>query len=75
MTSSKRAPGSPFELLADEASWTIGGNSVASRTYREDVLREAIRPFNARRTVGINPTVKSITADSDSGSLKPSEHS
>lgn len=59
--------GNPFELLADEASWTIEGNSVASKTYatKEDFLREVIRPFNARMSVGIKPTVRSITADAD----------
>lgn len=59
--------GNPFELLADEASWTIEGNSVASRTYatKEEFLDEVIRPFNARMRVGIKPTVKSITAESD----------
>lgn len=57
--------GSPFELLADEASWTIEGNSVASKTYptKEAFLREVIRPFNARMSAGIKPTIKSITAD------------
>ena len=63
----KAGSGNPFELLADEASWTIEGNSVASKTYptKEDFLREVIRPFNARMSVGIKPTVKSITADAD----------
>jgi ketosteroid isomerase-like protein len=59
--------GNPFELLEDEASWTIEGNSVASKTYptKEDFLREVIRPFNARMSVGIKPTIKSITAEAD----------
>jgi ketosteroid isomerase-like protein len=63
----KAGTGNPFELLADEASWTIEGKSVASRTYptKEDFLREVIRPFNARMSVGIKPTVKSITAEGD----------
>lgn len=61
----KAGTGNPFELLADEASWTIEGNSVASRTYatKADFLREVIQPFNARMAVGIRPTVKSITAE------------
>ncbi len=63
----KAGTGNPFELLADEASWTIEGNSVASRTYatKEDFLREVIRPFNARMSVGIKPDVRSITAEGD----------
>jgi ketosteroid isomerase-like protein len=63
----KAGTGNPFELLADEANWTIEGNSVAARTYatRADFLREVIQPFNARLAVGIRPTVKSITAEGD----------
>lgn len=59
--------GSPFDLLADKASWTIAGNSVASRAYptKEAFMREVIRPFNARMSAGIKPTIKSITADGD----------
>ena len=63
----KAGTGNPFELLADEASWTIEGNSVASKRYptKEDFLREVIRPFNARMSVGIKPTVRSVTAEAD----------
>lgn len=63
----KAGTGNPFELLADEASWTIEGNSVASKRYptKEDFLREVIRPFNARMSVGIKPTVRSVTAEND----------
>ena len=59
--------GNPFELLADEASWTIEGRSIASKTYptKEDFLAEVIRPFNARMAVGIKPAVRSITAEAD----------
>jgi hypothetical protein len=46
--------GSPFARLADDANWTITGNSLASKTYhsRESFLSEVIRPFNARMSVG-----------------------
>lgn len=59
--------GNPFELMTDEASWTIEGNSVVSKRYptKEDFLVEVIRPFNARMSVGIKPTVRSITAQAD----------
>ncbi|WP_423601804.1 nuclear transport factor 2 family protein [Sphingomonas sp. MS122] len=59
--------GSPFDLLADEASWTIEGNSAASRRYpsKEAFMAEVIRPFNARMAVGIKPAVRSITAEGD----------
>jgi ketosteroid isomerase-like protein len=63
----KAGTGSPFDLLADEASWTIEGNSVASKRYptKETFLAEVIRPFNARMSVGIKPTVRSVTAEAD----------
>jgi uncharacterized protein len=44
------APCGPYDLLAENASWTIVGRSAASRTYesREAFMRDVIRPFNAR---------------------------
>ncbi|MGA7810340.1 nuclear transport factor 2 family protein [Bradyrhizobium sp.] len=59
--------GSPFELLTEDASWTIEGRSVASKTYRgrETFLREVIRPFNARISVGLKPSIRGIYADGD----------
>ena len=59
--------GSPFELLADDATWTIEGRSAASRTYpsKAAFLREVIEPFNARLSVGLKPTVRSLTAEAD----------
>ena len=42
--------GSPFDLLAEEADWTIVGSSPLSKTYpdRQAFLDEVIGPFNAR---------------------------
>jgi len=59
--------GGPFELLADDATWTIVGHSVASKTYegREAFMREVIRPFNARMEVGLKPTIRGLYADGD----------
>jgi len=59
--------GSPFDLLADDATWTITGNSLASKTYhsRESFLSEVIRPFNARMSVGLKPTIRSIYGEDD----------
>jgi len=59
--------GSPFELLADDASWTFEGNSVASKTYqgRETFMRDVIRPFNARMSEGLKPTIREVCADGD----------
>jgi ketosteroid isomerase-like protein len=57
--------GSPYDLLADDATWTIAGNSLASKTYpnREAFLSEVIRPFVARMSVGLKPVIREIHAD------------
>lgn len=57
--------GSPYDLLADDAVWTIAGNSLASKTYpsREAFLSEVIRPFVARMSVGLKPKIHAIYAD------------
>ena len=59
--------GGPFELLADDASWTIVGNSDAAGTYptREAFMSKVIRPFNARMSQGIKPTIREMHADGD----------
>jgi uncharacterized protein len=59
--------GSPYELLADDVAWTITGNSLASKTYanREAFMNEVIRPFNARMSVGLKPTIRDIHAEGD----------
>lgn len=62
-----KGAGSPFESLAEDATWTIVGNSPVSRTFtdREDFMAEVIRPFNARMSSPLVPTVKGIYADGD----------
>lgn len=57
--------GSPYDLLAENATWTIAGNSLASKTYpsREAFLGEVIRPFVARMRVGLKPAIREIHAD------------
>jgi ketosteroid isomerase-like protein len=57
--------GSPYELLADDASWTITGKSLASKRYggRDAFMREVIRPFSARMSVGLKPTIRNIYAE------------
>lgn len=63
----KAGTGNPFELLAEEASWTIVGNSDAANVYpsREAFLQQVIRPFNARMTEGIKPSIRGLYADGD----------
>ena len=57
--------GSPYDLLAEDASWTITGNSLAAKTYpsKEAFMAEVIRPFNARMRTPLNPTVRKLYAD------------
>lgn len=59
--------GSPFDLLAADARWTIEGFSVAAKTYptKEDFMREVIRPFNARMQSPLKPTIRNLYADGD----------
>ncbi len=58
--------GSPFELLADDAEWTIVGSSPLSKTYRkQQFLDEVILPFNARLAKPLVPSVRGIYADGD----------
>jgi ketosteroid isomerase-like protein len=59
--------GGPFDLLAEDATWTIVGRSDASRTYRsrEEFMGEVIRPFNARMRRGLKPAIRRIYADGD----------
>ena len=59
--------GSFFDLLAENAEWTITGRSPVSKTYtsRKQFLDEAITPINERLSVRIVPTVRGIYADGD----------
>jgi uncharacterized protein len=59
--------GSPYDLLAENAQWTITGRSLASRTYesREAFMAHVIRPFNARMQVGLKPAVTRIICEGD----------
>lgn len=57
--------GSPYELLAEEVSWTITGNSVVAGTYssREAFVNQVLRRFNARMQSRLIPTLRQIHAD------------
>lgn len=57
--------GSPYDLLAENAVWTITGNSLASKTYpsRTAFISEVIEPFVARMSVGLKPVIRDIYAD------------
>lgn len=59
--------GSPYDLLTDDATWTIVGRSAASRTYkgREAFMRDVIRPFNARMREPLKPVIRRTYVDGD----------
>jgi uncharacterized protein len=59
--------GSPYDLLADDASWTIVGRSAASKTYpsKEAFMSQVFRPFNARMKVALKPTIRNMYAEGD----------
>jgi ketosteroid isomerase-like protein len=59
--------GSPYDILADDANWTIMGNSLAAKRYpsREAFLAEVIRPFNARMRDRLIPNVHRLYTDGD----------
>lgn len=59
--------GSPYDLLADDADWTITGNSLAAKTYpnRDAFIAEVIRPFNARMKSRLIPTIRRLYAEGD----------
>lgn len=59
--------GGPFELLADNATWTIAGNSLVARKYdtRDQFLDVVIKPFNARLTKPLVPTIRALYSDGD----------
>lgn len=59
--------GNVFNLLAPDAKWTIVGNAPVSRTYasRQEFLDMVIKPFNARLSKRLMPTVRGLYADGD----------
>jgi ketosteroid isomerase-like protein len=63
----REGTGGPYDLLAEDVTWTIVGRSLASRTYagREAFLRDVIRPFNARMSVPLRPDIRRLYAEGD----------
>ena len=59
--------GGPFDLLAEEATWTIVGRSAVSGTYagRRAFLTTVLDPLNARLATPMVPVVQGIYADGD----------
>jgi uncharacterized protein len=63
----KSGIGGPFELLAPDAEWTIVGSSPLAKTYhsKKEFIDAVIKPFNARMSSPLVPTVHGIFADGD----------
>jgi len=62
----RNGTGSPFELLAENAEWTIVGSSPLSKTYtKQEFLEQVIGPFGARMATPLVPAVRGIFADGD----------
>ena len=59
--------GGPFDLLAEDARWTIEGYSLVAKTYptKEAFMSEVIRPFNARMKSPLKPTIRTLYSDGD----------
>jgi len=59
--------GGPFELLTADATWTITGNSIVARKYatRDDFMDTVIKPFNARLSKPLVPTIRNLYADGE----------
>lgn len=56
--------GSVFDLLADDAVWTVAGSSPVSGVYRarRELLENAVLPIHARLSTAITPEVKQVVA-------------
>ena len=63
----RNGTGSPFELLAPDAEWTIVGSSPLAKTYRskKEFIDHVIAPFNARMSQPLSATLRGIFADGD----------
>jgi ketosteroid isomerase-like protein len=63
----RNGTGGPFDLLAPNAKWTIVGNSPVSRTYngKQEFMDQVIKPFNARMSQRLIPSVRHIYVDGD----------
>ncbi|MDV3257409.1 MAG: nuclear transport factor 2 family protein, partial [Sphingomonas sp.] len=59
--------GSPYDLLSEDASWTITGNSLAAKTYNTKAafISEVIQPFNARMQARLLPSVHRLYSEGD----------
>lgn len=58
--------GSPFDLLAADAQWTIMGLTKSAKTYNLPDFQEiVVKPFNQRLATPLKPTVHAIYQDNE----------
>ncbi|TYT26592.1 nuclear transport factor 2 family protein [Luteimonas viscosa] len=59
--------GGVFDLLADDAQWTVAGDSPVSGVYtsKQDFLDRAVAPILARLATPIVPEVQHVLAQGD----------
>jgi len=63
----KAGTGTVFDLLSDDAVWTVAGVSPVSGTYdnRQALIDGAVRPIHDMLSTPITPEVKHIVAQGD----------
>ena len=63
----REGTGNVFDLLDPDAKWTIAGNATVAKTYatRQDFMDAVIKPFNARMSKRLVPSVRGIYSDGD----------
>lgn len=54
-----------FDLLADEAVWTVSGNSPVSGTYfnKKDFMEQAVKPILGKLKTPLKPELVSLSTD------------
>jgi len=59
--------GGPWEIIADDVTWEITGNSVAAGVYtsKADFIGNVMVPLNARLSKPLRPTMRHMYADGD----------
>lgn len=64
----QQGTGSVFDLLTDDAVWTVAGVSPVSATYgsKQALVEGAVNPIHARLQTSIAPTVKHLIAQGES---------
>lgn len=62
-----KGDGSMFDLLADNARWTVAGFSPVSDVYesKQELVEQAVKPIHAQLSGSITPKVRHIMAQGD----------